>query len=155
MNLSLGEFEALVRKAFRGAGYPWGLAEDGANAARTLAECGEPAGASVVRLLEAVRDVPLSELMPGDDWHAPSGTACPICVGACLEDVGRPEVELGPMHEPALLLPEPPAVGDRHDRVELDAETLAALEGWAHRTYAPDTEASRIAGAGAGLTDND
>ena len=25
MNLSLGEFEALVAKAFRGAGYPWGL----------------------------------------------------------------------------------------------------------------------------------
>ena len=33
-----------------------------------------------------------------------------------------------------------------------DAARLGAM---AHRTYAPDTEASRLAGAGAGLTDND
>ncbi len=155
MNLSLSEFQALVRKAFRGAGYPWGLAEDGAAAARTLAECGEDAGAAVARLLDAVEGRELAELMPDDNWVAPGGTACPICVGACLRDLGLPDVELGPVFEPTLLLPEAPRPEDRHDRVDLDPATLDTLEGWAHNTYAPDTEASRIAGAGAGLTDND
>lgn len=155
MNLSLSEFQALVRKAFRGAGYPWGLAEDGAAAARTLAERGEDAGAAVARLLDAVEDRDLADLMPDENWTAAGGPACPVCVGACLSDAGNPDVELGPVLEPSLLLPEPPAPMDRHDRVDLDPESLATLEAWAHHTYAPDTEASRIAGAGAGLTDND
>ena len=33
-------------------------------------------------------------------------------------------------------------------RVELDEETMSALEDFAHNTYAPATEASRRAGAG-------
>lgn len=41
------------------------------------------------------------------------------------------------------------------DRAELDAETVRGLDAFAQRTYAPATEASRIAGAGAGLADND
>lgn len=38
---------------------------------------------------------------------------------------------------------------------DLDAETLAILGALGARTYAPATEASRLAGAGAGLNDND
>ena len=38
---------------------------------------------------------------------------------------------------------------------EVSAEAINILESFAHKTYAPATEASRIAGAGAGLTDND
>jgi len=45
----------------------------------------------------------------------------------------------------------PPA----HDRAEVRADALARLERLARRTYAPATERSRMAGAGAGLTDND
>ena len=40
-------------------------------------------------------------------------------------------------------------------RAEVDAAVWSRLADLAHRTYAPATEASRIAGAGAGLTDND
>lgn len=38
---------------------------------------------------------------------------------------------------------------------EINADALTVLEGLAARTYAPATEASRLSGAGAGVTDND
>ena len=34
-------------------------------------------------------------------------------------------------------------------------EAMATLTQFAHKTYAPSTEQSRLAGAGAGLNDND
>jgi len=40
-------------------------------------------------------------------------------------------------------------------RAEIAPETAACLTQFAHRTYAPATEESRLAGAGSGLTDND
>ncbi len=40
-------------------------------------------------------------------------------------------------------------------RAEVTAETMDRLTAFATRTYAPATEASRLAGAGAGLSDND
>ena len=50
----------------------------------------------------------------------------------------------------------PPARGlPTTTEVAIPADTLAALEALGHRTYAPATEASRLSGAGAGLTDND
>ena len=45
---------------------------------------------------------------------------------------------------------------ERASRVpESEAEHVATLTKFAHRTYAPATEESRLAGAGAGLSDND
>jgi len=38
---------------------------------------------------------------------------------------------------------------------DTEAEAIARLEYFAARTYAPATEASRMSGAGAGVTDND
>jgi len=40
-------------------------------------------------------------------------------------------------------------------RAVIDVATRTCLEGFAQRTFAPATEASRLAGAGAGLSDND
>jgi hypothetical protein len=40
-------------------------------------------------------------------------------------------------------------------RRDAPAKAWARLNEWAHKTYAPATEASRLAGAGAGLSDND
>jgi len=40
-------------------------------------------------------------------------------------------------------------------RRPLAAKPLAQLEAWVHRTYVPASAESRLAGAGAGLTDND
>jgi len=40
-------------------------------------------------------------------------------------------------------------------RAVIDVKTRTCLEEFAQRTFAPATEASRLAGAGAGLSDND
>ena len=51
--------------------------------------------------------------------------------------------------------------GSQHDvlcmqsRVDIPQDIFDRLNGLAHKTYAPATEASRLAGAGAGLCDND
>jgi hypothetical protein len=39
--------------------------------------------------------------------------------------------------------------------VDIGDEIWEALSAFAHRTYVPASEASRLKGAGAGLTDND
>lgn len=44
---------------------------------------------------------------------------------------------------------------DRATRIEIRNEALEELNRYAHRTYAPATAASREAGAGAGVNDND
>jgi len=41
------------------------------------------------------------------------------------------------------------------DRAVPDVDAWGALNQFAHRTYAPATEESRLLGAGAGLSDND
>ena len=42
MNWSLNELDAMARKAARGAGYSWGLAEEAGRATRWLAAAGLP-----------------------------------------------------------------------------------------------------------------
>ncbi len=219
MNLSLGEFRALVAKAFRGAGYSWGLTEDAAFASVCLAECGVDVGPAVVRLLHATEGQKPASLMPTETWECAGDILCPICVGTCIVDEGHcSNLSLERLAEPMFLAPfllsvldrqqerrdsadgfvvawqggrcdvangtivltgSPVADGStvtvtpqelspgveapgnradrcpRTSRVELDEATKTALEAFAHRTYAPATEASRLAGAGAGLLDDD
>jgi hypothetical protein len=210
MNLSLGEYSALVAKAFRGVGYSWGLTEEASFSARRLAEVGFPSGDMAVRLLDQVDLVSTADVMPDARWTSPGPALCSICVGTSIADLGGcGELSLGPTIEPLFVAPflsrtlgearpgyviewdggacevsdgrisssgRPPigpcrivikprqADADQadgvvdialHRRVELSDATMAALGAFAHRLYAPATEASRIAGAGAGLTDND
>lgn len=42
-----------------------------------------------------------------------------------------------------------------HSRVTIELNKLSLLKQYAHRTYAPATEESRLSGAGAGTSDND
>jgi hypothetical protein len=210
MNLSLGEYSALVAKAFRGVGYSWGLTEEASFSARRLAELGFPTGDMVVRLLGQVDRVSTADVMPDVRWTSPGPALCAVCLGTSIADLGGcGELSLGPTIEPLFVAPflsralgetrrgyliewdggecavsddtisvsgeepvEPCRIvirpqengltqpADASDllirqRVELSEATMAALEAFAHRVYAPATEASRIAGAGAGLTDND
>lgn len=200
-DLSHGEYRALVAKALRGAGYSWGLTEDGSHAVKWLEERGVSTGDLVVRLLHAVDGQPITDLMPDENWQSSGNALCPIRVGTCIMDAAGPPRQTGPVIEPMLLTPflgarpaagggwtirwdsgsidvtpaglvvtgtnpdEPvplsidpfsptePA-GPCHGRVTINAATLTALEAFAHRTYAPATDASR-AGAGAGTSDND
>ncbi|WP_171123485.1 MULTISPECIES: DUF3726 domain-containing protein [unclassified Ruegeria] len=48
-----------------------------------------------------------------------------------------------------------PPTQRQHSRATPDPAAWSALTGFAHRTYAPATEESRLRGAGAGLSDND
>lgn len=221
MTWSLNEVESLSRKAARGAGYSWGLAEEAGKATRWTSAAGWPGAAALAQLLTQTDGVATSELGPAslsDTWTAKSGALCPITTGAVLCDLAAKwangtTASLGSVRQPMLLIPylvwaadqtgaalsiswegltltraggetyldDPniarqvvkadwvrlspasipavkPTLGARLTRcyrAELSSDTAATLTAFAQRTYAPETEESRLGGAGAGLTDND
>ena len=152
---SLIEVEALSKKAAKGAGYSWGQAEDAARAVRWLEARGLEGAAALAAVLEQ-KDAGLAD------------TACPILRGISVSDGMSPASELAGDSEivsPILLLPFADWAGESLDlgvevgpeevRSHTSGDTMKALGAFAHRTYAPATEESRVQGAGAGLTDND
>jgi hypothetical protein len=112
MTWSLNELEAEIRKAIRGAGLSWGLAEEGSKAARWLAAHG-------VDPLPALRDIldrhdrganitatfTLTETGP---WRA-GAPICPISLGVALCDnadrLATTKLVAGPVARPLLLAP--------------------------------------------------
>lgn len=101
MRLSLSEIEAMARKAARGGGCPWGLAEEAGKVARWLAAHGLPGPEALAALLAAPRNCRC-----GGNDDAP---LCPLSVGAQLSDeaaaVARSgRTELGTVAHPLLLL---------------------------------------------------
>jgi len=202
---SLGEVEAAARKAARGAGYPWGLAEDAGAAVRWLEARGVEGCAALVTVLRTV-DGRLEDFAPGVNWRSPTGRLCPIMVGAALSDRLDKDASLERIFAPVLMLPVLAFMSKTHgrpvtlevasgravlgcdkvfidtalndapsavriqtgptDTTHLDEVTLRTrsdvsdktwkqMDRFAAKTYAPATEASRLKGAGAGLTDND
>lgn len=218
LHCSLNEIEATARKAARGAGYDWGLAEEAGKAARWLSARGLPGVGPLLAILQRNDGRPYRDLRPrieGDAWHPSTDRLCPLVAGAALSDrfealaAGR-RIRLLSASHPILLLPflgractatgvpvalswpgmkilirkdgpcldghdealEPPdpvcaivapaqAAADLPPRavclqgVAQDARTWRRLEAFAARTYVPDSEESRLTGAGAGLSDND
>lgn len=110
MTLSLNETEAMAKRATRGAGYPWGLAEEAAKATRWLCAHGIDGCAALARLLTAMDGAPRGDHAPriGPVWTAPAAL-CPLVTGAALSDraalLADGPLRLGPTAEPALLLP--------------------------------------------------
>ena len=211
MTLSLNEVEALAKKATRGAGYPWGIAEEAGKAVRWLCAMNFDGCAALADLLVECEGENLSDRTPvlGSVWASRGGRLCPLLAGATLSDLADvltgEELRLENVARPILLAPfaslaartlEAPIcldwdnaristdgaaiaaegdtgaavacvtiyVADGFDpaeaqaacsRADPDAKTLDTLNRLAHRTYAPATEASRLSGAGAGLSDND
>ncbi len=211
MSLSLNEVEALTKKAARGAGYTWGLAEEAAKATRWLCARDLDGCEALADLLvgqdglETLAGAPVT----GPSWASREGRLCPIATGCALSDdaerLDGGGLRLETVARPILLAPfagscarhletgialnwgnvcvstdgdalfvegdpetecatvtvsvgvqlgsgKPQAVCSRA-RPNSDAQ--ATLERFAHRTYAPATEASRLTGAGAGVSDND
>ena len=106
MNLSFGEFRALVAKSMRGVGYSWGLTEDGSFAAKRLAEFGVSSGDMVVRLLQEVDGSLPTSFMPDKSWVSASGLVCPISLGTTLADSGGcDDLTVHNVLEPLLLVP--------------------------------------------------
>ncbi|RKF16549.1 DUF3726 domain-containing protein [Roseovarius spongiae] len=207
MSWSMSEIDGLARKAARGAGFDWGMAEEAGRAVRWLASVGLP-GPEALALRLGIG--PLAALyVDGAEWRAGAGALCPLTAGAALCDRAHEVVEgsgmvLRGVVQPLLLAPfvagiaaqtgAPVRLGwagaafafsdQARGRVEgaaalavdvtvgagqggelpplacalrydVPPETAAALTALAQRTYAPETDARRIAGAGAGLSDND
>ncbi len=192
MSWSLGEVKALATKAARGAGLPWGMADEASFAVHWLQANGAPGVAALANYLE---------------WRDQSPSKphelCPIHLGTAIMDADRGVSEwLGRVRQPLLLAPfiarcspsgmalkwpdvmlvvsetgltsdasrtllltdeaecsAAPATAQSAERLnrvpETEAEAMARLNHFASRTYAPATEASRMSGAGAGITDND
>jgi hypothetical protein len=205
---SLGEIEAMAKKAARGAGYSWGLADEAGAATRFLCAQGLPGCETLARLLDAGFAHPLPAHRPrslAGPWRG-DGPLCPLITGAALaDDADRllsDPLRIENIALPLFLLPFAamasrqialPVVieadtasataagftlaltgtfpasanltlhigeGPEHlpplrTRATPTPQAWASLSAHAHRTYAPATDASRLKGAGAGLSDND
>ena len=209
MSVSLNEVEAAAKRAARGAGYPWGLAEEAGKSTRWLCGQGMDGANALAQLLRQGLAAALEDHRPvakQPDWigqHA----LCPLITGAALSD--RPDLlRAGPIRlqsvaVPVLIIPfvafaaraenmvisvisgsvsattngrqlasvqDWPAHAEcleilpggdigtsrsQAPRAIPDPADWATLDRFAHRTYAPATEESRLRGAGAGLSDND
>lgn len=223
MQLSLNQVEQTSRKAVRGAGLDWGLAEDAGRAVRWLEMAGLPGMASLQELLGAVDHADLFSLalQPGEaGWISQAVPMSPLLVGPAIadhlwlarSDDRQPEIILVNIAFPLLCAgyagvaaaqsgcplvlrwegqtlnitpngmtlnsddqqPGQPfatrmtvRLGDSAERAclpqvrlkagsrQINARVLAALAVYAGKTCVQATDASRMAGAGAGLNDND
>ncbi|MGD1926434.1 MAG: DUF3726 domain-containing protein [Paracoccaceae bacterium] len=112
---SIGELSALAAKAARGAGLPWGIAEEAGHIVRTLC------GWDLAAIEPLVADLACDK--PGQSLHL----ACSISDGMAFEDVAK---ETGPV-VPLLIAP---ALSSRLDDSETlvlrDAAGVAGLHVW-------------------------
>jgi hypothetical protein len=113
-HLSRNEIETLCLKAARGAGLPWGLAEEAGFAAGWLASQGIDGAAALLNHLEGITPSSLAPIsVLGRHWQGLSdGALCPITLGAALDDHAM--LDAGPhagpittnmVSQPVLLVP--------------------------------------------------
>lgn len=113
MSYSLNEIEALAKRATRGAGLPWGLAEEAAMATRWLASFDLPGPELLASLLKQDDSVAFANVTPislDGQWSGASGRLSPLICGAALSDVaGRLKdaecIMMENVSHPLLLLP--------------------------------------------------
>ena len=112
MNVSLNEVEATAKRAARGAGYPWGLAEEAAKATRFLCAHDIDGCAALAALLTNIDNTDLAHHAPkieGNGWRATSGSLCPLFAGAAISDhaelLRRHEIRFHNVISPTLLIP--------------------------------------------------
>ncbi len=89
MNVSLNEVEATAKKAARGAGYPWGLAEEAGKATRWLCARNIDGCAALAALLSRIDREGASGGPPdanSEVWISVGATLCPLATGAALSD---------------------------------------------------------------------
>ena len=230
MRFSLNQIEQNVRKAVRGAGLNWGLAEEAGRSVRWLESVDLPGVHQLANHIQKVDHVEESSLLieqSNGHWRALEGAASPLLIGPSLADcvnggslgaagnheiyadrilaisnVDYPllcagytgvasarsgrfvrmawdsikvyscpdglgfsgnrrdlEVASTTLIEAQILEPDELLMKvfweSSHEPCSVNSEDWSTLEKYAHRTYVEATEASRLAGAGAGLSDND
>ncbi len=111
MSFSLNEVEVTAKRAARGAGYPWGLAEEAGKATRWLCANGQDGIAELMRLLNlGLAASPASHSPKGltEIW-ASDAPLCPLATGALLSDCARSlpggRIEMKQVANPVFLLP--------------------------------------------------
>ena len=89
MSFSLNEVDATAKKAARGAGHSWGIAEDAGKATRWLCGHGFDGTKALALVLADSDGANLKERAPNalnGKWHAAGGALCPLLAGAALCD---------------------------------------------------------------------
>jgi len=110
MSWSLNEVEVLSKKAARGAGYSWGMAEEAGRAVRWLSRQGQDGAAALAELLEGLAGADPVTLAPTElraDMSERKGL-CPLALGTLISDMpGLPGAGLvaGGVRAPLLVLP--------------------------------------------------
>ena len=146
MSWSMNEIEALAKKAARGGGQSWGLAEETGKALRCLLEQGIEATAPLAVLLEQNDQADPAWIAPAQVdgvWTAPGGVLCPIAAGTCLSDHAallqqRGAATLGPTAWPVFLIP------FAQTAARLTGQTVAL--GWQDVTVRANAEGIAIEG---------
>ena len=113
MTHSLNEIEATAKRAARGAGLSWGIAEEAAKACRWLASHKLPGVTALAELLTLIDGVPHRNVSPislDGAWTAPSGRLCPLASGTALNDCAElllkeKPIEMINLSYPLLLIP--------------------------------------------------
>lgn len=121
---TLAEIEALGRKAARGSGFGWGLAEEAGKATRWLVSHDLPGAEILAKLLTRNDGKAFEALCPIESarpWQARSGELCPLIAGASLSDraeqLGTADgITLGLTAYPMLVLPFVGRAADRTGR---------------------------------------
>ncbi len=194
MSYALIEVEAMAKKAARGAGYSWGMAEEAAKAASWLCAQGldgvavlaralasDAVGAGSLDAATGLSDTAASWQDTGTRMEAVSVPALVLpFVAYAARQLGKPTgvswpgaqvvtdgraLSLHVENDAALLAPagvvtvNPATVMGAAQPLQTRAnpspDDWQALADLAQRTYAPETDESRLKGAGAGLNDND
>ena len=109
--LSISEFEAIILKAFRGAGYSWGLSQEAGRAAAWLALRRLPSAASFATLLQQIEGQSLESLAPrriDGEWCRSEHPICPVITGTAISDFGwtaGSNIIVGPVFSSMILIP--------------------------------------------------
>ncbi len=162
MRVSRSEFEAIVRKAARGAGWPPALAEDLSHAAGALAASGGHGGALALTMIDTDQRAMLAECISALELAIGGASialtnvqddlldACVLSIGAehhtgfdITRDGNHSEIRLAPFQDRPVY------------EIAVSEDTWGSLQTFSAKSYVPASAASRLAGAGAGLTDND
>ncbi|MEP1198782.1 DUF3726 domain-containing protein [Tateyamaria sp.] len=113
MNRSLNEIEAHAKRAARGAGLSWGMAEEAARATRWLASHDLSGPALLSDILAKNDGLAHKQVAPvslDGEWRAPVGELCPLAAGTALNDCadrlakGQP-VKMSNVSYPLLVVP--------------------------------------------------
>ncbi len=162
MRVSRSEFEATVRKAARGADWPAALAEDLSRAAGALAATGGAGGELGLSMVAGdhrdtlAATITAFELSLGGEAATVTG-APPDLLAGCALSLGA---EHGVGFEvrvdgDSAAISVAPAKPTEIVEIFVAPNVWESLQKLAHKSYVPASAASRLAGAGAGLTDND